>query len=66
MASGVKKLYRSKKNKIIAGVCGGLAEYFGVDPIIVRVIYVLLTIFTAVVPFLAAYLVLWILVPIHK
>ena len=36
-----RKLYRSRKDKIIWGVCGGLAEYFAIDPVIVRVIFVL-------------------------
>ncbi len=35
-----KKLYRSKKNRIIGGVCGGLAEYFKIDPLIIRLIFV--------------------------
>jgi len=33
-----KKFYRSKKDRVIAGVCGGMAEYFDIDPIIVRLI----------------------------
>ncbi|HDN80110.1 MAG TPA: PspC domain-containing protein [Chloroflexi bacterium] len=33
-----KKLYRSRKDRIVAGVCGGLAEYFGLDPTLVRII----------------------------
>lgn len=37
-----KKLYRSKENRIIAGVCGGLGEYFNVDPVLVRVAFILL------------------------
>ena len=37
-----KRLYRSVKNKVICGVCGGIAEYFGVDPTIVRLAFVLL------------------------
>uniref|UniRef100_UPI0039789049 PspC domain-containing protein n=1 Tax=Salmonella sp. SAL4431 TaxID=3159886 RepID=UPI0039789049 len=37
-----KRLYRSRKNRMIAGICGGLAEYFNIDPVIVRVIAVLL------------------------
>lgn len=37
-----KKLYRSRANRIIAGVCGGLGEYFEVDPILIRVIFLLL------------------------
>ena len=35
-----KKLYRSDENKMLAGVCGGIAEYFGVDPTIVRLAWV--------------------------
>ena len=41
MAEG-KKLYRSSTNKKLFGVCGGLAEYFDVDPTVVRIIYLLL------------------------
>jgi phage shock protein PspC (stress-responsive transcriptional regulator) len=41
MAEG-KKLYRSTTNKKLFGVCGGLAEYFDVDPTVVRIIYLLL------------------------
>lgn len=37
-----KRLYRSEKNRMLAGVCGGLAEYFNVDPTIVRLITVVL------------------------
>jgi phage shock protein C len=37
----VKRLYKSRKNKVIDGVCGGIAEYFEVDPVLVRVIFVL-------------------------
>lgn len=36
----MKRLYRSRKNKILAGVCGGIAEYFKIDPVIVRVLWV--------------------------
>ena len=41
-----KTLYRSKKDRILLGVCGGLAEYFDMDPTLVRVIFVLLSIFS--------------------
>jgi len=37
-----KKLYKSDSNKVIAGVCGGLGEYFGIDPVIIRIIAVAL------------------------
>ena len=40
-----KKLYRSEKNRMIAGVCGGLAEYFDVDPVVVRLLWVVVTFF---------------------
>lgn len=56
-----KKLYRSN-DQLIAGVCAGLAEYFGFDPTIVRLVYALLTICTAFSGVLC-YLVLWIIMP---
>lgn len=42
-----KRLYRSRSNVVISGVCGGVAEYFDLDPTLVRLGYVLLTLFTA-------------------
>jgi phage shock protein C len=57
----VKKLYRSKKNRKIAGVCGGIAEYFGVDPIIVRLIALILVLSAG--GGLIAYIIAWIVVP---
>lgn len=38
-----KRLYRSSSNKVLAGVCGGIAEYFGFDPILIRLAWILLT-----------------------
>ncbi|MEK7113557.1 MAG: PspC domain-containing protein [Patescibacteria group bacterium] len=58
-----KKLYRSDDNKVIFGVIGGLGEYFDVDPVLLRVGYVLLCIFTAVVPGILAYLLMALVVP---
>lgn len=58
----MKKLYRSN-NKMIAGVCGGLAEYFGIDPTLVRIGYVLVSIFSAGFPGTLVYLIMWIVVP---
>lgn len=43
-----KKLYRSKTDKKLAGVCGGLAKYLNMDPTVVRLIWVLLTVFAGV------------------
>jgi phage shock protein PspC (stress-responsive transcriptional regulator) len=41
----MKRLYRSRKNRVLAGICGGLGEYYDVDPVVVRLITVVLTIF---------------------
>ena len=59
-----KKLVRSA-NKKIAGVCGGLAEYFGMDASIVRIIYLLATIFTAFAGVLI-YIILMLVMPAQK
>ena len=58
----MKKLYRSS-NRILAGVCGGVAEYLDVDPTLFRVIYVALSMFTAGFPGLLLYIILMILMP---
>jgi phage shock protein PspC (stress-responsive transcriptional regulator) len=56
-----KKLYRSK-NLIIAGVCSGLGEYFDIDPTIIRLIWVFLTL-ASVGTFIIAYIIAWIIIP---
>ena len=56
-----KRFYLSQTDKKIAGVCGGLAEYFDVDPLIVRVAFLILTF--CIGGGLMAYLVLWLLAP---
>jgi phage shock protein C len=56
-----KKLYRSRKDKIIGGVCGGLAKYFEIDPVLIRILFVLLTLFHLSGVFI--YLILLILIP---
>ena len=57
-----KKLTRST-NKVLAGVCGGIAEYFEIDPTLVRVAYAALTIFSAGFPGVLLYIVMLILMP---
>lgn len=59
---GNKKLTRSRKERMIAGICGGLAEYFGWDISLLRVVYVLATIFTAFAGTIV-YIILWIVMP---
>ncbi len=63
MAKNKKRFYRSRKERIIAGVCGGLADYLDTDPSIMRLIVVLLAIFTGIIPFTLIYLILWVVVP---
>jgi phage shock protein C len=57
-----KRLYRSTNNKMIAGICGGLAEYFNIDPVIVRLIFVILLL-PGGLPGILPYLILWVVVP---
>ena len=57
-----KKLYRSRKDRKIAGVCGGMAEYFDVDPTVVRLLWALTLIF-GVLPSIIAYIICWIVIP---
>jgi len=63
MATEDKKLYRSRSNRMVGGVCGGLGEYFDVDPTVVRVLFVLATFITGVIPLIVAYLVMLFVVP---
>jgi phage shock protein C len=56
-------LHRSRKHKMIAGVCGGIAEWLGWDPTVVRIVYVLVSILSAAFPGIIVYGILWILMP---
>jgi len=60
---GPKRLKRSLNDKMVAGVCGGIAIYTNVDSTIIRLIFAFATIFTAVFPGVLIYLILWIIVP---
>jgi len=59
-----KRLYRSNKDRMIAGVCGGLAEYFNIDPVIIRIIAVILLL-PGGLPGFVPYVILWIVVPVN-
>lgn len=56
-----KRLYRSRTEKMIGGVCGGVAAYFGIDPTLVRVLWVAVTLFAGLGILL--YLILWVVMP---
>lgn len=58
----MKRLYRSGKDKLLGGVCGGIGEYFTIDPVIIRIIWVVIAIASLGTAILI-YLVLWILIP---
>lgn len=57
-----KKLYRKREGRMIGGVCAGLADFFGVDPAIVRIVAVILM-FASFFAFMVFYIVLWIIIP---
>jgi phage shock protein C len=61
MAENYKRLYRSRKERMIAGVCGGVGEYFGIDPTLVRLLFVVAALFGG--PGLLLYLLMMIVVP---
>ena len=63
MAYNGKRLHKSESDKKLCGVCGGIAEYFGWDPAIVRLAYVLLSVFSAAFPGLLVYIILWLIMP---
>jgi phage shock protein PspC (stress-responsive transcriptional regulator) len=58
----VRRLYRSSKDRWVAGVCGGLGEYFGIDPVLVRVLWVILSLASLGIGVIG-YLLLWIIMP---
>ncbi len=60
-----RRLRRSRRNRMIAGVVGGLADYFGLDPTLARIIYVLVSIFSAAFPGIIVYIILWVLIPME-
>ncbi len=63
MSTEPKRLTRSSRDKMLGGVCGGIGEYFGVDPTLIRLGFAVLAVLGAGSPFLL-YLLLWIIVPL--
>ena len=59
-----KRLYRSQTDRIIFGICGGLGDYFKIDPVIIRVLAIVITIASGVVPGVVAYIVMGLVVPL--
>ncbi len=59
----MKRLHLSEIDRKIAGVCGGIGEYFEVDPTIVRIIVVALALVTGILPLVIGYLLAWAIIP---
>lgn len=59
----MKELHLSSTNKMLAGVCGGIAEYFETDPTLIRLAVVVVTVFTGIVPGVIAYIIAAIVMP---
>ncbi len=63
MPESTNPLRRSRRNRWIAGVCGGIAEWLGWNPIVVRILYVVVSIASAGIPGTLVYIVLWMVIP---
>jgi phage shock protein C len=61
-----KELRRSRTDSVIAGVLGGIARYFGWDPTVVRVVYVIGSVLSAAFPGTVVYIILWIIMPLEE
>ncbi|HUT85984.1 MAG TPA: PspC domain-containing protein [Elusimicrobiales bacterium] len=60
-----KKLYRSREDRILFGILGGLGKYFNIDSVLLRVIFVVLLVLTGFVPFGLTYLIVYFIVPLE-
>jgi len=58
-----KKLYRSQTDRQLAGVCGGVAEYFKIDPTIIRLGWIVIVVLTGIFPGVIAYFVMAVIIP---
>lgn len=61
-----KQLYRSQKKKMIAGICGGLSDYFDLDANLIRIVFVAIGLLSAVLPMVIFYLIAWAIIPLEK
>ena len=62
----MKRIYLSTNEKKLAGVCGGIGEYFDLDPSIVRIGWIVLTVLSGVIPGILAYVIAAVLIPKEK
>ena len=66
MAEARPGLKRSRNNRILAGVCGGIAEWLGWSPTLVRVLFVVVSLASAAFPGIIVYLLLWLFMPLRS
>ena len=59
----VSGVLRKSRNKVLAGVCGGIAEWLGWDPTLVRVLYVVVSVMSIAFPGILVYILLWLIMP---
>lgn len=59
----MKKLYRNRTEKMISGVCGGIAVYFNIDPTIVRLLWAVISLFSASIPGILLYIICSVVIP---
>lgn len=64
--SPANPLVRSRSDRMIAGVCGGLARWLGWSPTVVRLLYVVLSVLSAAFPGILVYLLLWLVMPVDR
>jgi len=63
METRKRRLVRSSRNRMVAGVCGGIAEWQDWDPTVVRLVYILVSVLSAAFPGVLIYLILWLVTP---
>ena len=61
----MRKLYKSDKDKILAGVIGGVGEYTDIDPTVLRLVYIVLAVMTGIVPAIIGYIIAVLVIPKH-
>jgi phage shock protein C len=61
-----RPLHRSRRHKLLGGVCGGLAEWLDWDPTLVRILYVVVSVCSAAFPGTLVYVVLWLVMPLSR
>ncbi len=61
-----KRLYRSQARKMLGGVCAGVGDYFDIDVTLIRLIFIAISLATAIVPMAIFYLIAWIIIPVEE